>query len=312
MNREGKIAQKVANIYDIDMNIGYRKDTHYLDIIDEASKLVGSGEQYSHAHSLGFDRIYKLSKHTAVFGGYLADSILKAPYSMKIKGMSRFPFIPEIFIKNENRTDKIEKHYVSSSVLEKVNNRRLYRFEKIKELRNESAHEWFVLFPSTMRVAIGNYHSTRRLFRSYEPFMSNAVIKIGASVPTEWKLNRRLFNRAMKPFLLPSKWLIHGDGRLPYFSWVVNSFIQIPFWLYHKIGKKVGIIKGYQGSWCNWHEVVNGIAWRDLVRKYTNSDIDLDFINKDLEQLLLNSDLTYFEKVNLLQVLVNINQDKNK
>ena len=305
MNREGEIAQKVANTYNIEMNIGYRKDTHYLDILEEATTLVGSGEQYFHAHSLNFDRTYNLSKYTAVFGGYLADSILKAPYARKIKGMNHFPFVPEIFIKNETRTHKIESNYISPSILDKVNQRRLCRYKKIDELRSKSAHEWFVLYPSTMRVAIGNFHSTRRLFRSYEPFMSNEVIKVGASVPTEWKLNRRLFNRAMKPFLKPSKWLLHGDGRLPYFPWWANSFIQVPFWFYHQIGKRIGLIKGNQDSWCSWKDVVNSSLWEELVTRYADSVTSPDFLQKDLSYLLRSSSLSDFEKVNLMQVLIN-------
>src|SRR5699024_5132683 len=76
MNREGKIAQKVAKAYGVNFIVGYRDPLHYLHIMPEASALVGLGHQYSHAHSLGFDKEFDLPRYDAVFGGYLADSLL--------------------------------------------------------------------------------------------------------------------------------------------------------------------------------------------------------------------------------------------
>ena len=45
MNREGEIAQRVAGIYDANFTPGFRTKTHYLDILPEASRLVGTGHQ---------------------------------------------------------------------------------------------------------------------------------------------------------------------------------------------------------------------------------------------------------------------------
>ncbi len=305
MNHEGEIAKKVATTYGAKFNVGFRSKTHYLDILSEASRLVGSGHQYTHAHSLGFDKIYNLSQYDAVFGGYLSDSLLKAAYARKIGGMGRFPFLPELALVGESRTKASKNSLIDNSILTEITKRRREHFERTFKDRPCSVHEWFVLRPASMRVAIPNFYSTRRLFRSYEPFMCNAVVKISAAVPTSWKLNRRLFNQAMKPYLKPSKWLFHADGRLPYFNWKINVPIQFSIWFYRHIAKRVGIIKGNQGPWGDWHAVFKSEAWKLLVKetaKYENK-IDVFKYNVDIEQLLLSKEFSFNEKINLVQVL---------
>src|SRR5690554_1185690 len=92
MNREGRLAKLVADAYEANFKPDYRSKTHYLDILPEASDLVGSGHQYVHAHTLGFDIKHDLSSYRAVFGGYISDSLLKAQYAHKPKWLKRFSF----------------------------------------------------------------------------------------------------------------------------------------------------------------------------------------------------------------------------
>lgn len=68
-----------------------------------------------------------------------------------------------------------------------------------------------------MRATVPNIYVNRRLFRSYEPFLGNGVVRISSAVPVGWKLNRKLFNRAMRPFLKQSRFIVHGDGWFPYY-----------------------------------------------------------------------------------------------
>src|SRR5699024_6234943 len=130
-----------------------------------------------------------------------------------------------------------------------VTNRRKTHLKQVQSFRTKSAEEWFELWPSSMNMNIPNIHANRRLFRSYEPFMSNEVVKTSAYVPQEWKLNRKLFHKMAKPLLRPSKWLRHGDGWFPYFSWRLKS-ITIPFVLLkRKIEREIGKSKKVHGPW---------------------------------------------------------------
>lgn len=305
MNREGKIAKRVAEVYGANFNVGYRSPTHYLEILPEAARLIGAGHQYVHAHSLGFDKVNKLASYSAVFGGYLSDSLLKAAFTHKMRGISRFPFLPEFYLKGESQTKPITSSIIDATILTEVNRRRMTRFKSVKTERPLTAHEWFVLRPATMRVAIPNLYTTRRLFRSYEPFMCKEAVKISAAVPTTWKLNRRLFNCAMKPYLRKSKWLLHADGRLPYFSWWTNIPVQFVVWMYRHVAKRIGLIKGNQGPWGNWLSNVKSIKWRTMIEQYKNAKVPINFLKDSVsvEEVLSNNQFPLNQRVNLMQTI---------
>lgn len=305
MNREGRIAKQVAGVYGANFNVGYRSATHYLEILPQASKLVGCGHQYFHAHSLGFDKKYNLANYTAVFGGYLSDSLLKAAYTRKVRGMGRIPFLPEFHLKGESRTKPIVSALVKSSVLDEINCRRTVQFRSVVAERPITAHEWFVLRPATMRVAIPNLYTTRRLFRSYEPFMCKEAVKISSVVPTKWKLNRQLFNSAMKPYLRKSKWLFHADGRLPYFRWWLNTPLQAVIWSYRQVLKRTGLMINNQGPWNDWQSNLNSPEWLEMVNKSKQSPVKIAFIkdNITIADALVSNKLSVVSKVNLMQIL---------
>lgn len=312
MNREGRLAKKVAEVYGVNFNVGYRSATHYLEILPAAAKLVGSGHQFIHAHSLGFDKLFNLAGYSAVFGGYLSDSLLKSPFSRKVRGHDRFPFIPEISIPGESRTKPITSSIVDSAILDELNRRRTERFHAIKRERPATAHEWFVLRPATMRVAIPNLYSTRRLFRSYEPFMCKEAVKISAAAPTIWKLNRRLFNRAMKPYLHESKWLFHADGRLPYFGWCANMPLQFGVWLGRKVLQHAGFAKGNQGPWADWASNISSSQWTSMVDQCLESPVRLECWKDEMtvEKVLKSEQLTVSGKVNLMQIIYPLAMEK--
>lgn len=304
MNREGIIAKKVAETYKANFTSGYRSKTHYLDILPESSILVGAGHQYTHAHSLGFDKKYKLAEYPAVFGGYLSDSLLKGAYVPKVRGAGRFPFVPDFEINRSPVGKQLSKHaaIVDVTVLDSIKVRQNEHFEFIKKIRPTTANEWFVLYPASMRVAIPNYYSTRRLFKSYEPFLSHESVKVASGVPTSWKLNRRLFNRAVKPFLKPSQWMLHADGRLPYFGFIPNIPLQSSIWFYRHIAKRLGLIKGNQGPWGDWANVFSSEQWNNQLQENSKKH-KLSFFTEDIVKLAKSNQLNNSQKTSLMQVL---------
>lgn len=305
MNREGEIAQKVANAYGANFIVGLRSKTHYLEILPEASALIGTGHQYTHAHSLRFDKKYKLADYSAVFGGYLSDSLLKGEYVPKLRGTSRFPFIPSIEVNRSPVGLRFNTYdsFVRAEHLNGIKERQQAHFEFIKNIRPTTSNEWFVLYPASMRVTIPNFYSTRRLFKSYEPFLSHESVKIAATVPTSWKLNRRLFNKAIKPFLEPSKWLFHADGRLPYFNYITNIPVHFAIWFYRKFAVRLGWIKGNQGPWGEWSAVFASEQWQSQLKKVIAKKKPSCFY-EGLDELFNSNKLTKSQKTNLMQILL--------
>lgn len=304
MNREGHIAKKAAEAYGANFNVKIRSYTHYLDILPEASDLIGTGHQYVHAHSLGFHKICNLDKYSAVFGGYLSDSLLKAAYALKFSGPG-CTFIPEFFISGETQSKPLNSTLFNTEILKVITQRRRQHLQKVQAFRKQTAHEWFVLWPATMRLAIPNLYSNRRLFRSYEPFMANQAVKISAAVPTSWKLNRRLFNKAVCPFLKPTRYLPHADGHLPYYPWWVNSPIRFAVRVNRYISKRIGLIKGNQGPWGDWNQIINSKAWKDAIDKNQAGfdALKLAFYKTQIEKVFEEDQLNLTQKINLLQML---------
>lgn len=304
-NREALIAKRVANIYGCTSTVRYRSKTHYLDIICEASSLVGTGHQYMHAHSLRFHDEFDLTGYDAVFGGFFADTLLKGHHIKKIKGQSKVPFLPEWKQPNHNPVGERFGSlggYVKQS--QRVAERQHDLYADLLRLRPKSASEWFHLYPC-MHNDMPNFYSTRRLFRSYEPFMCKEAVKVGAAVPQGWKLNHRLFNVAMAPYLRPSRLVFHVDGRLPYYSWWANIPLQIFALSYRKLAERSGLGSGHQGSWADWEKIFTSKEWGDLVLKYQDESIQLKNILKDVRatDLLRSNTATRNQKINLMQVL---------
>lgn len=273
MNREGRVAECVAKAYGATFNPGYRSPTHYLEVLEEASSLVGLGHQYTHAHSLGFHSECKLDQYQAVFGGYLSDSLLKGAYARKPRGYGRFPFLPEVSLSGESRSRPLKSSVFRAELLRQVEQRRFSHLERVQAIRPRTAHEWFVLWPMTMRTTMPNFYSTRRLFASYEPFLSHTVVKVSASVPTRWKLNRRLFLRMARPWLQPARSVQHGDGRFPHLSWVANTPLQATVWAWRQVQRKILRNRSNEGPWGDWQTMVRSSDWEDKLGTTTESDV---------------------------------------
>ncbi|KKB45030.1 asparagine synthase-related protein [Bacillus thermotolerans] len=305
MNREGKVAKKAADVYNAKFHITTRSKNHYLKILPPCSDLVGQGSQYTHAHTFGFHESCKLNQYSAVFGGLFSDALLKGARIKKMEGAWFFACLPQLKRKGYSPANPVKQDAFKSNILEELTKRRREHLNFIKEFRKESAEEWFELWPSSMNMNIPNLHVNRRLFRSYEPFMSKDVVKIAASVPQNWKLNRRLFNKAFKPLLKPTKWLFHSEGWLPYFPWYINIFIKFPVKVLRKIGGKIGVIRGNQGPWGDWNGIINTSNWNKAIHYYLDG---LDVIapalrEKNIKKLFTAQGLNNTQLINLMQVL---------
>lgn len=303
-NREFQLAKRVSDNYGHEFHYVLRSHNHYLDILPMASKLVGSGQQYTHAHTLGLAKVSGVDKHLAVFGGYASDSLLKAMHIRKPKNARKFPFLPDIQLSDESRTIPIKSSSINNIYLLEIDKRRQAHMAYIKSLRKKTYHEWFMLWPYSMREAMPNLSVNRRLFPSYEIYTSKKVVKISAAVPTNWKTNRKLFNKALKPALAGSKWIPHADGRLPYFPWYINSFLQLPRWSTFAI-KKLLKIKMNDGSWVSWEQILEKKEWSEIVEKYSKSNENLKIFENNLSsyEVLHSNKMTPTQKVNLIQIL---------
>ena len=316
MNLEGKIAKKAARAYRLDFTLHFFGETRYLDILPEASDLVGSGHQYIHSLSLGPHKKYKLERFPAFFGGFLSDTLLKGHHIKLIKGSGYFIFLPDIPAKRVSPIDRhraIAEKIFPELIHKAISERQGNHLKKIKELRPLSYKEWFHIWPLSMHKDMPHLHCNRRLFRSYEPFMSNNVVKISASVPASWKLNRRLFQKAMHPYLKSSKWLFHSKGFMPFFPWWVNILPQCGVWIYRKITTLAGITESDQESLVDWEAMMSTREMREAVELYDkNQTISDRFLTIPPKEMMRGKALKTRQKFNLLQVMYTFNSKNHR
>jgi len=305
MNREGRIARKVSGVYGLNFTVKLREPTHYLKILPEASDMIGSGRQFTHAHTLGFHKECKLTEYDAVFGGFLANSLLKADEARKTDKRKRYPFLPDKLVEGEEHSRPVENKLFTSPVLREIDKRRHSFIKMLREYRKDSLHEWFQFWPRSMGYACPNVDVNRRLFRSYEPFLCNKVIKISASVPTTWKLNRRIYAKAFRESHKPAKWIPHANGYLPFFPWWFNVPLLFFFWFRKKIKNRLGLSgKVHDGPWFDWNALVKTDEWKTLVKE-CEKDFIKDFFEGHLSEKRsdrLSNELKHSRIINLIQI----------
>ena len=265
MNREGRLARRVTDAFGMELRVGLRKTTHYLDALPQATRLIGSDQQCIHAHTLGFYREFELDRLDAVFGGFLANSLLKGDNRHQTRLQRMLPFLPQKALPGEGHSKPSHSKLFDSSILARIDERRRNQLDRVRLHRNETTHEWFQFWPRTMGYANANITVNRRLFRSYEPFTSNEVVKISAAVPRQWKLNRRLYHRAFHTFFKPVRHVPHSKGHMPAYPWWVNIPFSFSYWIFEKTRNRLGLRKFYDGPWIDWIALLQTPEWQQQI-----------------------------------------------
>ncbi|HEX5727299.1 MAG TPA: asparagine synthase-related protein [Longimicrobiaceae bacterium] len=202
-SREVRVARAVARAYGVALTVGWRGPSHYLDGFETAASMVGGHHLFMDVHGYGFHQRLGIRELPVVLGGLSSDSLLKGEYAVpRATGPVSVPRAPML----------------REELLREVEARRTAFRDRLAELRPGSADEWLVLWPLCMRKHGGNVDGNRRLFRAHEVYHSTAVLEVAAAVPAAWKLHRRLFHLAMRPFLARTRWVPHSKARYPAFG----------------------------------------------------------------------------------------------
>jgi hypothetical protein len=256
-NREVRSARRVARAYGAAFVFGRRAGDHYLRGLEPVARMVGSQNEYIDAHGYGFHTELGLADLPIVLGGLSSDALLKADNvpARRVAAVLR------------GEVSAIRPAPLPSMVgirpallAEAAERRNAYRAE-LARLRPRSADEWSRIYPFTMRKYAANHHGNRRLFRVHEPFMSNPVVRLAASVPQRWKVNRRLFHLAIAPLLQPSWWVPHSRNRFPSLG-VRGNAIARPLLGLARDARALatGEWRANQESWPLWDKLVQSPA----------------------------------------------------
>lgn len=264
-NREVRAARRAARAFGATHTFLRREPGHDLRHFREVASLIGSHNQFIDVHNFRIHAELGLERLPVVLGGFSSDALLKADnvrsgaQKRVLRGQSagigplRLPQLPG----------------VRADLLAAAAARRTAFRDALCELRPESADEWLYVYPFSMRKYAANFHGSRRLFRSHEPFQGNAAVRTAAAVPQRWKVRRRLFHRAVRPLLGPSWWVPHSRNRIPYFSHSVNAALRP---LLGGARDLRDLLKGEraanQESWPIWSELVKRPEAADARRAF--------------------------------------------
>jgi hypothetical protein len=252
-NREVRSARRVARAYGADLRWEARPPMHDLRHFETVAAMVGSQNEFIDVHGYGLAASMGIARLPLVLGGFSSDALLKAD---NVTGASRRKVLrgesPGI-----RPAEPPPLPGIRPELLRAAADRRDAFRRRLAEIRPESAEEWSFIYPFTMRKYAAGFHGNRRLFRSHEPFQSNPVVRLAAEVPQTWKIERRLFSRAVRPLLAPSWWVPHSRNRMPYYSQPVNAVARPLLGLARDVrALATGTLRANQESWPVWEEFV--------------------------------------------------------
>jgi asparagine synthetase B (glutamine-hydrolysing) len=315
LNREGEIARRTANVHKISLKTGIRLETYYLDNMKAAIALLGSQFNFTQLHTYMFHSSLGLTHYPAVLGGFGADGLIKGEeIPVKTFKAGKHILFSSLLQGSAVNSNSFNTSIFSSNFVEEVNMRHQNHSRMVQNFRECSFNEWKNYWPITNKEFYANFAGNRRLFRSFEPILHTSIIKILASVPQEWKINRRLFHKAFKP-LLKKTWQIPHSEKcyFPYFGTVVN----IPLRLFEAGFRKINKEKytGNQGPWARWDDVAETALMRTLLIEFAdffygysrifNNNVQPDLYKANIlnsKQKLMFLQLLYLKSANVFQL----------
>lgn len=308
MNREGKIAARAAQAFGAEFNLIEREKLRYLKVIPECSDLVGSGSQYFHAHTFGYQSWFGKDRFDAVFGGFAADRLLKCCHLPRLRGVRSFPFLPQVKQPFSNKADKNIPEFINQKIALELKNRRQDHHDRLHGFRNyNSVDEWFNVWPSSMAVGAPYANANRRLFKSYEPFLDNKVVKIGSVIDQSWKLNCSLYQKSLAPLMKPVRSVPHCKKGFTYYPWYINIIATTGMVMGKYIKERMGQQKEYQGPWADWPYLLKTEEWTKLQEEIIiSSPCIQEIFSCSIQKLFSGKKMHHIQELNLIQSIYNI------
>lgn len=254
-NREVKVAQAVARAYGATCTFGARQPDHYVNGLEPVARMIGGHNNFMDVHGWGFHERLGIRDLPVVLGGLSSDSFLKAAHAPDTSA-------------DVERFDLPNAEVIRPEMREAVVERRL-RFRRwLAEFRPRTATEWERLWPFTQRKHSANGHGNRRLFAAHEVYHAVAVVTLAASVPQDWKHNRKLFHAAMKPLFRRSWYVPHARWRFPFFGHAANLPLSAGLRVTRGVRAVLtGQVRARQQPWPKWRTVVRSDAAERIQRE---------------------------------------------
>jgi len=262
LNREAHIAKSVADALNASWEFHEQSPESYLLDLGRRALLSGSGGLAIHAHLLGIVRRSSLTNQPVVIGGFGSDAFLKGHFYKVNSQLLALGY--QQLIANRENIDVRELQPLDGDILSEIASRRRAHERRLAGVRANGINEWMACWPMSQDHEIVNFWSNRRLFASLEAFMCPAILEIAASIPPDWVLNRRLFNKMAAPVLRETRWIAHGEGHYPAFSWKTNLVLRPTVRALRRLGH-IGRRRTYPFAWPNADSFVANPRFKEIL-----------------------------------------------
>lgn len=320
MNREAKIAEKVAGECDCEFKFLKRKEDYLERILDKYSSICMYNGWFHQAHGLGF--VEKIREEVdVIFNGLFAGVILQRNHfprkSIKI------PFIKENFYLPILPDTKDKKNFIRNFIigngatssnedipvyLKDIQKKEILQdlldgfktsdssisFQGINYPSYQDFINTFILYPLTNDQGFVAYNSEIQSMQTKFPFIDIRILEFSLSLPQNVLLKKNLVNSTVKNINYDLSEIEHSNIGLP---------LKYP-WVFHYCAKQYNTAKRklfpslrWEGPWGDISEIIRD---RDFVKKKI-------FENK---QLINNSD--FFDWDDIIQCYNEHKKGKNK
>jgi len=280
MNREAKIAKKVAEKSDFDFVLLRRDEDYLKKVLEEYSPISLLSGWFSQVHSLGFIKKIK-NEVDVIFNGLNAGTILqrghtpkkrvKIPYIGYYFYFPKFPDISsiedfiDIYIGGNGaigRKGKIpsylkglkKRDFISSFQSEFSNQENCIKCHGVRYASFDDFFHSFSFYPITNDQGYIAYHSEVNSMATEFPFMDRRIVNFSLRLPEKFLLQKNLVNSAIKEINPQLAKIKHPSSGIPLkYSWNLQF-----------LGKKLDMAKKklfpsqkWEGPWGDVEEKIS-------------------------------------------------------
>ena len=201
MNREARLARKVAKCYDREWT-PLTRDAEYLGrTLIEATRFTGCEGEYHHGHTIGFAGQLRNMGIDSVFTGLLMDNNFKGYYAKDFVRVARLKgLLPArhqaVTLDYVNQVSDFCRRYLRESCVESTLVRRRAFHANHFALQRESSWEWLDGYPYSQACDNTGWVIERRIMPVRLPVMDRALLDLAFRVPMRLKAGGHFFEQA--------------------------------------------------------------------------------------------------------------------
>ena len=210
LNRETKIAEKVAQSYGVPWVPLFRDEEFLGENLPDIAKFTGGVSEFMHVHMFGLRQQLNEYDFSNILMGTQMDVYLKGYYAEDVVRVSRLKgLLPPRFVKKpfdcaSEITDFWKEIFVGQ-VVEPLRDKRMQHCDKFGDPSRSSMSEWLYLHPVDKMFV--SWSTERRVLPVSLVVLDRRLMDFCFRCPLELKLDNRIFFKAVMQLFGPGRYI---------------------------------------------------------------------------------------------------------